>query len=158
MIISKSVKTEESTENLKCNLSLKDSFYKKNEKTIHKELCILNFITNDKERKNSTKTFFSDTPPDTYNYELCMINKYDENLDQSLSFISDFNLEEDEKELNDSFKSSSDNDNNDLEKIEIKVKSTKNVCVHKFDDENDPEFEKEFEDIKNFLLTKRLSK
>ena len=87
-----------------------------------------------------------------------MINKYDENLDQSLSFISDFNLEEDEKELNDSFKSSSDNDNNDIEKIEIKVKSTKNVCVHKFDDENDPEFEKEFEDIKNFLLTKRLSK
>ena len=158
MIISKSVKTEESTENLKCNLSLKDSFYKKNEKAIQKELCILNFITNDKERKNSTKTFFSDTPPDTYNYELCMINKYDENLDQSLSFISDFNLEEDEKELNDSFKSSSDNDNNDLEKIEIKVKSTKNVYIHKFDDENDPEFEKEFEDIKNFLLTKRLSK
>ena len=156
MIIPKPVNSEESTKNLKYNLSLKDSFYKKNEKTIKKELCILNFITNDKERKYSTKTFFSDRTLDTYKYELCMIKKYDENLDTSLSFISDFNLEDDEKRLNDSFKSS-DNDNSGIEQIEIKVKSSKNIYIHKFDDEIDPEFEKEFEDIKDFLLTQRLS-
>lgn len=36
----------------------------------------------------------SDTEMD---YDLCMINKYDENLNTSLSFISEFDLEEDVK-------------------------------------------------------------
>ena len=54
-----------------------------------------------------------------------MINKYDENLDLSLSFISEFDLEEDNKnEMNESFKSS-DSEDNCEEQIEIKTVTKK---------------------------------
>ena len=55
------------------------------EKKINTDLCILNFITNDKERKYSVKTSLSDSNP--INYDLHMINKYDENFNSSLSLF-----------------------------------------------------------------------
>ena len=50
-------------------------------------------------------------------YDLCMINKYDEDLNSDLSFISEFDLEEDENKNDDSFNSSFDE--NSVEEIEI---------------------------------------
>ena len=58
-------------------------------KEIFKKLnkgCVLNFLRNS-ERKDTTKTNCSETYKGM-NYDLCMINKYDENLNSSLSFIS----------------------------------------------------------------------
>ena len=77
-----------------------------------------------------------------------MINKYDENLNDSLSFISDFDLEEDKNKLNDSF-SSSCYDENSVEQIEIKTKTNK---IYNDNEEYDFELEKEWNDIKESLL------
>ena len=104
----------------KRRLDLKNIFYKNNpKKKIDSDLIILNYITNKSENKFSAKTSLSDAIPDKLDYNLCMINKYDENLDTSLSFISEFDLEQDENQ-NDSF-SSSDNDGECIEQIQIKI-------------------------------------
>ena len=153
IIIKKPLKREESTEKSKSHLNLKYLFYKNNEKKIiNKDLCILNFITNDNDKKYSYKTSLSDSIPNLYNYELYMINKYDEYLNKSLSFISKFDLEEDENKLSNSF-SSCENSDNDIEQIEIKRKSN-NKILPEIDDDNNIKLEKEWEDIKNYLLNK----
>ena len=54
-----------------------------------------------------------------------MANNYDEHLNTSLSFISDFPLEEDLK-INDSF-NFCDNDDCYVEEIEIKTKENKKI-------------------------------
>ena len=54
-------------------------------------------------------------------YDLCMINKYDEDLNSDLSFISEFDLEEENKN-DDSFNSSFDE--HSVEEIDI-VKKVK---------------------------------
>ena len=87
---------------------------------------------------------------DINDYDLCMINKYDENLNDSLSFISDFDLEEDKNKLNDSF-SSCDNNENSMEQIEIKTKTNK---INNDNEKYDFELEKEWNDIKELLLKK----
>ena len=56
-------------------------------------------------------------------YELNMINKYAEDLNSSLSFISEFDLENDENDKDNSFNSSFDD--NSVEEIEIIKKSKK---------------------------------
>ena len=155
MINPKQIKRKESTEKLKANINLKNIFYQNNEKIITKDLCILSFITNDNKKKNSGKTLLSESPPDLNNYESSMIKKYSENFNSSLSFISEFNLEENDNELDDSF-NSSDNEYKDIEQIEIKVKSSNLVYNVKFDDERNLELEKDWKDIKDFLLNKRL--
>jgi hypothetical protein len=53
-------------------------------------------------------------------YDLCMINKYDEDLNSSLSFISEFDLENDENDKDNSFNSSFDE--NSVEEVEITKK------------------------------------
>ena len=50
-------------------------------------------------------------------YDLNMINKYEEESDSNLSFISEFDLEEEENKNNDSFESSLDE--NSVEEIGI---------------------------------------
>ena len=157
IIIQKEKKREESTEKLKPNLNLKYLFYEKNEKIITKDLCILNFITNDNDKKYSGKTLLSETAPDLKKYESGMVKKYSENFNSNLSFISEFNLEENNDELDDSF-NSSNNECSEIEQIEIKAKSSKLVNSSKFDDDNNLEFEKEWKYIKDFLLNKRLKK
>ena len=86
-----------------------------------------------------------------------MVKKYSENFNSNLSFISEFNLEENNDELDDSF-NSSNNECSEIEQIEIKAKSSKLVNSSKFDDDNNLEFEKEWKYIKDFLLNKRLKK
>ena len=54
-------------------------------------------------------------------YDLCMINKYDEDLNSDLSFISEFDLEQEENENDNSFNSSFDE--NSVEEIDITPKN-----------------------------------
>ena len=153
IILEKPLKRKESTGKSHNFLSLKYSLYENEEKKINTDLCILNFITNDKDRKYSVKTFLSDSNPFKCNYDLHMINKYDENFNSSLSFISEFDLEEDEENKNDDSFDSFAHDDSEIEIIEIKC-SNKQVNDDKLDKNNDIEFEKEWKDIQNFLLNK----
>ena len=139
------------------HISLKNLFYQhenteKNKSKIKPDLQILNYIAMPSEKKTSVKTAITYKEPE-FNYNLCMIQKYDENLNTSLSFISEFDLEkEDEKSLNESF-ISSDEENNCEEQIEIKV-STKKLFTY-VDEENDIEFENDWKDIEASLLSKK---
>ena len=142
---------DSSSEKPRKHISLKNIFYEiEPKKKIYKNLTIINYITNTNERKYSAKTALSNSPVDINDYDLCMINKYYENLNDSLSFISDFDLEEDKNKLNESF-SSCDNNENSVEQIEIKTKTNK---INNDDEEFDFELEKEWNDIKELLLRK----
>ena len=116
-------------ENLKDNqksstkkrLSLQDDYFKKE---IYKKLnegCVLNFIRNSK-KKDTIKTNCSEKSQEM-KYDLSMLNKYDEDLNSSLSFISEFDLENEENEKDNSFNSSFDE--NSVEEIEIIKKKKK---------------------------------
>ena len=85
-----------------------------------------------------------------------MINKYNENLDTNLSFISEFDLEEDETKQNDSF-NSCDNDDESIEEIEIKTRTNKRISYNNIykREEIDLDFEKDWEEIKDLLLNKK---
>ena len=76
------------------------------------EGSILNFI------RNSVKKERGETEREEkkMTYDLSMLNKYDEDLNSSLSFISEFDLENDNED-NNSFNSSFDDDS--VEGIEI---------------------------------------
>ena len=144
-----------SIEKPKKYLSLKNLFYQQekfnqNKYIIKKDLPILNLISNSSENKTSIKTALTDSIPDIYNYKLYMINKYDETLNLSLSAISKFDLENDNRNLDDSF-NSSDKENECEEQIEIKS-STKTIEI--LDEENEKRLDKEWIDIKEFLLNK----
>ena len=100
---------------VKKRISLQDDFIK--EKIYYKlnEGTILNFI------RSSNKNVISNRKSLEINssemiYDLNMINKYDEDLNSDLSFISEFDLEEENKN-NDSFESSLDE--NSVEEIDI---------------------------------------
>ena len=96
--------------------------YIKNE--IYKKLnegSILNFICNSSTR-NSLKTDVTEKPSEM-KYELSMINKYDEDLNSSLSYISEFDLENDENDNDNSFDSCFDE--NSVEEIDIIKKEKK---------------------------------
>ena len=141
-------KREASIEKPRKHLSLKNAFYKTNVNSkINKDLTILNFITDSSEKRYSAKTSLTSSPPEKLDYDLCMINKFDENLNTSLSFISEFDLEDDEKE-NDSF-NSSDNESC-IEEIEIK--KNKKMLVE--NEEFYFELDKEWDDIREELLNK----
>ena len=96
---------------VKKRINLQDDFIK--EKIFNKfnEGVILNFI------RNSNKKESSILNSSEMKYDLNMINKYEEDSNSNLSFISEFNLEEDENENNDSFDSCFDQ--NSVEEIEI---------------------------------------
>ena len=74
------------------------------------------------QKKDTIKTNCSEKSQEM-KYDLCMINKYDEDLNSSLSFISEFDLENDENDKDNSFNSSFDD--NSVEEIEIIKKSKK---------------------------------
>ena len=77
------------------------------------EGTVLSFIRNSNIEK--VKSNFSINSQEM-KYDLCMINKYDEDLNSDLSFISEFDLEE-ENENDNSFNSSFDE--NSVEEIDI---------------------------------------
>ncbi len=119
---------------------------------INKNLQILNFIFSGNEKQSSTKSSLIEN---IHHYNLNMIDKYDENLKTNLSFISDFDLEEESKSsLNDSF-NSMDSKINCEEQIEI-ISSSRQILL--FDDEEiDIQLNNEWNDIKKILLDKELS-
>ena len=101
---------------VKKRISLQDDFVK--EKIYYKlnEGTILNFI------RSSNKNVISNRKSLEINssemiYDLNTINKYEEESDSNLSFISEFDLEEEENKINDSFESSLDE--NSVEEIYI---------------------------------------
>ena len=149
------INRNKSIEKPKKYLSLKNLFYhqeklNKNKNIIKTDLPILNFISFPSENKSSIKTTLTDTVPDIYNYKSYMINKFDENLNLSLSFISKFDLENDEKSLEESF-NSSDNEHECEEQIEIRS-STKLFGDNNEEDEK--RLDKEWNDIQEILLNK----
>ena len=146
-------KREKSTRKSYDQLTSKYSFNINQENKINTNLCILNFITSESQRKYSTKTSNSESNPIIYDYDLHMINKYDENLNSSLSFISEFDLEEDEEKNNEDSFNSCENDDSEIEQIEIK-NSSNQVLIDTIDEDNDIKLEKEWNDIQNFLLKK----
>ena len=150
----KSKKNTEETKNFvhrntKKKISIQNDDF---EKGICKKLnegIILNYIIKS-EKKESSKTAFSETPSNM-NYELSMINKYNEDIDNNLSFISEFDLEEENN--NDSSFNSSDDENN-VEEIVISKTSKKIKLFDKEKEEDDPKLEKEWNDIVKLLSHK----
>ena len=127
-----------------------------NQEKIYKNLnegCVLNFIRNT-ERKESSKTNFSDSSE--IKYDLFMVNKFEEKLNGSLSFISEFDLEEDDNKKDNISFISSDNDNN-VEEIIILNKSSKKLLFDKDEKEFNTQLEKEWENIKELALNKKAS-
>ena len=95
-------------------ISMSDDNIKKN---IYKNLnegTVLNFIRTSS-KKDNLKSIISENSQEM-KYDLGMINKYEEELNSNLSFISEFNLEEDENE-SETFNSSLDD--NSVEEFEI---------------------------------------
>ena len=140
-----------SNKKIKKQISLQnDNFQKEIFKKLN-EGSVLNFIRNST-RKETVKTVFSDSSGEV-KYDLCMVNKFDENLNSSLSFISEFDLEEDDNEKENSF-DSSDNDDS-VEQIEIFGKNKKKTVLEKDDDEeHNTKLEKEWNEIQKLLLHK----
>ena len=108
-----------SKKGLKKYISLQDDYIKEK---IFKELnegTVLHFIRNSN-RKVTVKSTFSENVQEM-KYDLSMINKYDEDLNSDLSFISEFDLEQDEDKNDNSFNSSFDE--NSVEEIDIILKT-----------------------------------
>jgi len=97
---------------IKKRCSLQDDNYKNEIFKKLNEGSILNFIRNSV-KKEGVET---DREVKKMKYDLSMLNKYDEDLNSSLSFISEFDLENDNED-NNSFNSSFDD--NSVEETEI---------------------------------------
>ena len=139
---------------MKKQISLQNDHYQKEIFNKLNEGSVLNYVTNS--RRNSVKTNYSELSKEM-KYDLCMINKYDESLNASLSFISEFDLEEedDENDNNSSF-NSLDNDDS-VEQVEIKNKNNEKISILEDDEEHKTKLEKEWEDIQDLLLNKNSS-
>ena len=133
------------------DITLNKNLYNKEIKIINENLLILNYIMNCSKKKFSAKTALTDSSPENLKYDLNMINKYEENINTNLSFISNFDLEDIYID-NNSFNSEED-DNENYEIIENKTKTNKKVVNYRSnDDEVNDKLEKDFLDLKNFLL------
>ena len=106
---------------IKKRISVQNDNFKKEIYTKLNEGIVLHFIRNSS-KKDTVKTTSSENIEEM-KYELNMINKYDEDLNSSLSFISEFDLENEENEKDNSFNSSFDE--NSVEEIEIIDKKKK---------------------------------
>ena len=106
---------------IKKRISVQNDNFKKEIYTKLNEGIVLHFIRNSS-KKDTVKTTSSEKNEEM-KYELKMINKYDEDLNSSLSFISEFDLENEENKKDNSFNSSFDE--NSVEEIEIIDKKKK---------------------------------
>ena len=95
--------------------SLKDDNIKEEILKKLNEGTILHFIRNSNE-KGFNKLNVSKNAQEM-KYDLCMINKYNEDLNPDLSFISEFDLEQEDNKTDNSFNSSFDE--NSVEEIDI---------------------------------------
>ena len=138
------------------SLTLNKSIYKKDTKILNGNLLVLNYIMNCSQKNFSAKTALTDSSPENFRYDLSMINKYEENINSSLSFISNFDLEEDFINNKESFNSEEEQEDDNFEIIEIKSKYNKKVKNYSYKDVLfDDKINKEFLEIKNILLCKK---
>ena len=100
---------------IKNRISLQDDKIKEEIFNKLNEGTILNFIR--KSIKKETSFLNSSENSSKMKYDLNMINKYKEDSNSNLSFISEFDLEEDESRRKDSFDSCFDD--NSVEEIQI---------------------------------------
>ena len=100
---------------IKNRISLQDDKIKEEIFNKLNEGTILNFIR--KSIKKETSFLNSSENSSEMKYDLNMINKYEEDSNLNLSFISEFDLEEDESRRKDSFDSCFDD--NSVEEIQI---------------------------------------
>ena len=115
------------------------------------EGCILSYLRNS-ERKDTTKTICSETYKEI-NYDLCMIKKYDENLNSSLSFISEFDLEKEENDNDNDYSFNSSDNDNCVEQIDI-FKKHREKSNFKEDKEYNVKLENELNEIQRMILNK----
>ena len=114
----------------------------------HKNFSILSMLRDNKHRL-SLKTTDTFSFIQLKDYE---INKFDE-LNDSLSNISNFDLEEEEENNSSSFNSSEDKDEyDDSENLEVIKKKSKIKYDCKDKNEYEIKLDKEFEEIKRELL------
>ena len=107
----KNIKTSEKNrlkQNIRKRISLPDDIIKEDIFKKLNEGTILNFIRNSNKKQTSFVNSSEKSPE--MKYDLNMINKYEEDNNSNLSFISEFDLEEDERKRKESFESSFDDD------------------------------------------------
>ena len=121
---SKNIRDEKSVNNseknrlkqfIKKRISLQDDIIKKEIFKKLNEGTILNFIRNSNKKETSFLNLSGNSSE--MKYDLNMINKYEEDSNPNLSFISEFDLEEDESRRKESFESCFDD--NSVEEIKI---------------------------------------
>ena len=138
------------------DMALSKNLYKKDTKVINENLLILNYIMNCSQKKFSAKTSLTDSSPENLKYDLTMINKYEENINSNLSFISNFDLEDVYNEHNDSFNSEEEDDNDNFEIVaNPRIINKKVVNNIDNDDEVNDKLNKDFLDIKRLVLGKK---
>ena len=137
-------------------LTLSKNLYKKDTKIINENLLILNYIMNCSQKKFSAKTSLTDSSPDNLKYDLNMINKFEEDINTNLSFISNFDLEDIYNENNKSFNSEEEEDDNDNFEIIVNTRKINKKVVNNIDndDEVNDKLNKDFLDIKKLILGK----
>ena len=140
----------------KSALTLSKNLYKKETKIINENLLILNYIMNCSQKKFSAKTSLTDSSPDNLKYDLNMINKFEEDINTNLSFISNFDLEDIYNENNKSFNSEEEEDDNDNFEIIVNTRKINKKVVNNIDndDEVNDKLNKDFLDIKKLILGK----
>ena len=138
------------------DMTLSKNLYKKDTKVINENLLILNYIMNFLQKIFSAKTSLTDSSPENLKYDLTMINKYEENINSNLSFISNFDLEDVYNEHNDSFNSEEEDDNDNFEiVVNPRIINKKVVNNIDNDDEVNDKLKKDFLDIKRLVLGKK---
>ena len=139
----------------KSALTLSKNLYKKETKIINENLLILHYIMNCSQKKLSAKTSLTDSSPDNLKYDLNMINKFEEDINTNLSFISNFDLEDIYNENNRSFNSEEEEDDNDNFEIIANTRKIKKVVSNiDNDDEVNDKLNKDFLDIKRLIFGK----
>ena len=134
----------------KNEISFKKNFYKTETKKYNEHLLVLNYLANCSKNRFSVKTALTDS--ENMDYDLSMINKYEEDFNTSLNNISDFDLEQDNED-NNSFNSEMDDDTSEI--IDIKSKSNTKF-VNSINSNNSVKdiLDKDFIEIKELLLNK----
>ena len=138
------------------DMALSKNLYKKDSKVINENLLILNYIMNCSQKKFSAKTSLTDSFPENLKYDLTMINKYEENINSNLSFISNFDLEDVYNEHNDSFNSEEEDDNDNFE-IVVNPRIINKKVLNNIDNDHEvnDKLNKDFLDIKRLVLGKK---
>ena len=131
-------------------ISLKQNFYKTETKKYNEHLLVLNYLANFSKNRFSVKTALTDS--ENMDYDLSMINRYEEDFNTSLNNISDFDLEQDNEDKN-SFNSEMDDGTSEI--IDIKSKSNTKF-VNNINSNNSVKdiLDKDFIEIKELLLNK----